>query len=46
MDDKKISRLLTGGEIALAKSIFKTVINYAKVRVNKGGYFPFGLQNK
>lgn len=39
------SRGLTSGEIKMAKKIFKNSINYAKVRVHKEGYFPFGLQN-
>jgi hypothetical protein len=39
------SRGLTVGEIQMAKKIFKDSINYARVRVHKEGYFPFGLQD-
>jgi hypothetical protein len=46
MKDTKISRPLTAGEIALSKTMFKDAINYAKVKVNQGSYFPFGLQDK
>lgn len=37
-------RLLTSGEIALARTIFHNTINYAKVWVHNDTYFPFGLQ--
>lgn len=40
------SRHLTRGELEMAKSIFKTAIEYHRVRVHHGSYFPFGLQNK
>ncbi|WP_426816923.1 hypothetical protein ACP3TC_17515 [Winslowiella sp. 2C04] len=40
------SRHLTRGELEMAKSIFKTAIEYNRVRVHHGSYFPFGLQNK
>ncbi|WP_313667168.1 hypothetical protein [Atlantibacter sp.] len=43
---KNNSRNLTPGEIALAKSIFKASINYSLVRVHKGSYFPFNLQDE
>jgi ethanolamine utilization protein EutQ (cupin superfamily) len=39
------SRGLTVGEIQMAKKIFKDSINYARARVHKEGYFPFGLQD-
>lgn len=39
-------RLLTSGEIALARTIFEDTINYAKVWVHNESYFPFGLQSK
>lgn len=37
-------RLMTLGEIKMAKEIFRDTINYAKVWVHKGSYLPLGLQ--
>ena len=42
---KNDSRKLTPGEISLAKSIFKKSVNYAGIKIHKGSYFPFNLQN-
>lgn len=42
---KNDSRKLTAGEISLAKSIFKNSVNYAGIKIHKGSYFPFNLQN-
>ncbi|AXF58948.1 MULTISPECIES: type IV secretion protein Rhs [unclassified Leclercia] len=39
-------RLLTSGEIALAKSVFRSTIPYHKVWIHHDSYLPFGLQNK
>ena len=39
-------RLMTPGEVKMAKDIFRETINYSKVWVHKGSYFFFGLQNK
>ncbi|MFZ4831769.1 type IV secretion protein Rhs [Rouxiella sp. Mn2063] len=39
-------RLLTLGEIDLAKSVFKNSIQYNKVWIHHDSYLPFGLQNK
>ncbi|MEW5290124.1 hypothetical protein ABW286_13180 [Erwinia papayae] len=44
--DEKESRGLTSGEIILAKSIFKNAINYSVVKIYKGSYFPFTMQNQ
>lgn len=38
-------RLLMPGEIALAKSVFRSTIPYHKVWIHCGSYLPFGLQN-
>lgn len=40
------SRPLTSGEIKLAQSIFKNTIDYTKVKIFKGSYFSFDLQNE
>lgn len=37
-------RLMTLGEIQMAKEIFRDTIIYSKVWIHKGSYFPFGLQ--
>lgn len=37
-------RLMTLGEIKMAKDIFRDTIHYAKVWVHKGSYLPLGLQ--
>lgn len=37
-------RSLKFGEIAMARALFKDAIDYALVRIHKGGFFPFGLQ--
>ncbi len=39
-------RLLTLGEIELARSVFKSTIAYHKVWIHHNSYLPFGLQNK
>ncbi|MFC0139827.1 hypothetical protein ACFFJN_06980 [Erwinia mallotivora] len=44
--DEKESRRLTPGEIILAKSIFKNAINYSVVKIYKGSYFLFTMQNQ
>jgi type VI secretion system secreted protein VgrG len=43
---KSKTRVLTSGEIAMAKTIFKDSINYNKVKVHHGGWWLFfGFQN-
>jgi|SRR5690349_10718639 len=37
----KISRALTPGEIALLRSVFKDAIDYPKVRLVRGKWWPF-----
>lgn len=37
-------RLLTPGEIQMAKTVFRNHIDYSKVRVHHGSYLPFGWQ--
>lgn len=39
-------RLLTSGEIALAKSVYGEKINYGKVWIHHDSYLPFGLQHE
>ncbi|MCZ7841435.1 type IV secretion protein Rhs [Leclercia adecarboxylata] len=39
-------RLLTTGEVELAKSVFRSTIPYHKVWIHHDSYLPFGLQNK
>ena len=39
-------RLLTSGEIVLAKSVYKSTIPYHKVWIHHDSYLPLGLQNK
>ncbi len=39
-------RLLTPGEITMARSIFGNAIHYHKVWIHKGSYLPFGLQQQ
>lgn len=38
-------RRLTLGEIALARTVFGSYIDYARVWIHLGSYLPFGLQN-
>jgi len=38
-------RLLTTGEIELAKSVFRTTIKYHKVWIHLESYLPFGMQD-
>jgi len=38
------SRPLTPGEIAMARSIFRDAVDYARVRIHDSRYLPFGLQ--
>ncbi|QCR36117.1 hypothetical protein [Nissabacter sp. SGAir0207] len=37
-------RLLTSGELRLARELFHDAINYAKVWIHCDSYLPFGLQ--
>lgn len=39
-------RLLTTGEIRLAKGVFASTIEYQKVWIHKDSYLPFNLQDK
>jgi hypothetical protein len=39
------SRALTPGEIALCRSVFGDAIDYAKVRLIKGKWWPFQPRN-
>jgi hypothetical protein len=41
----QVSRALTPGEIELARSIFGDAIDYAKVRIIKGKWWPFHPRN-
>ncbi|WP_312041814.1 hypothetical protein [Erwinia sp.] len=43
---KDAYRTLTAGEIRMARAIFGDTVNYPHVRVYKGSYFPFNLQNE
>jgi len=47
-EDKKEGSLrrLTTGEIALAKSVFRSTIPYHKVWIHHDSYLPFGMQDK
>ena len=38
-------RLMTQGELKMAREIFRDTINYPKVWIHKGSYLPFGLQS-
>ncbi|WP_238082913.1 MULTISPECIES: hypothetical protein [Pseudescherichia] len=38
-------RSLTAGEVRMARTIFGDTVNYSHVRVYKGSYFPFNLQD-
>lgn len=38
-------RRLTLGEIALARTVFGSYIDYSRVWIHLGSYLPFGLQN-
>ena len=40
------TRLLTSGEIALAKTVFGSTIDHSMVWIHKGSYLPFDLQDK
>ena len=40
------ARLLTSGEIALAKTVFGSTIDYSIVWIHKESYLPFDLQDK
>jgi hypothetical protein len=40
-----IARSLTSGEIALARSIFKDAVDYSRVRLIKGKWWPFQPRN-
>lgn len=39
-------RLLTPGEIRLARTVFGDSIVYGKIWIHHGSYLPFGLQNR
>ncbi|WP_072037780.1 type VI secretion protein [Enterobacter sp. Bisph1] len=45
-DNEGETRLLTSGELRLAKSVFGNSINYHTVWIHHDSYLPFGLQNK
>ena len=38
-------RLLTAGEVVLAKTVFGSTIDYSTVWIHKDSYLPFNLQN-
>jgi hypothetical protein len=40
-----IARSLTPGEIALARSIFKDAVDYSRIRLIKGKWWPFQPRN-
>ncbi len=40
------ARKLTAGEITLARLLYKNAVDYSRVRVHNGSYFPFGLQHE
>ncbi len=40
------ARLLTSGEIALAKTVFGSTIDYSMVWIHKESYLPFDPQDK
>ena len=42
---QKLRRPLTAGEIAMARSVFQDAIDYARVRVVRGSFLPFNLQD-
>ncbi|EOI3476390.1 hypothetical protein ACMSZN_000855 [Cronobacter dublinensis] len=39
-------RSLTAGEVRMARSLFGDMINYGHVKVYKGSYFTFDLQDE
>lgn len=41
---KDNSRTLTSGELAMAQSLFKDSVDYAKIKIHSEEYLPFGLQ--
>ena len=41
-----LRRPLTIGETAMARSVFQDAIDYARVRVVRGSFLPFGLQDQ
>ena len=41
-----LRRPLTIGETAMARSVFQGAIDYARVRVVRGSFLPFGLQDQ
>ena len=41
-----LRRPLTAGEIAMARSVFQDAIDYARVRVVRGSFLPFNLQDQ
>lgn len=40
------SRILTNGEIRLAKSVFKNTLNYSTIKIFFGSFFPLKSQNE
>ena len=42
--EKGQSRPRTTGEISLARSVFRHGIDYSRVEIHHGSYFPFDLQ--
>ena len=46
MEKEDLVRHLTVGEKKLAQSVFGSSIQWNKVRIHRGSYFPFGLQGK
>lgn len=40
------NRSLTASEILLAQSIYKNTIDYSKVKIFEGSYFPLDTQNE
>jgi hypothetical protein len=48
MSDEKENRVrrLTTDEIALAKTVFSTTVQYHKIWIHKGSYLPLGLQDE
>ena len=41
-----LRRPLTAGELAMARSVFRDAIDYARVQVVRGSFLPFDLQDR
>ena len=41
-----LRRPLTAGELAMARSVFKGALDYTRVRVVRGSFLPFDLQDQ